>query len=230
MTLQKKIKHKSGFTPLDSQSPNLKTGDRKTIYVKSIKNSVLWGKDLTGFTLLETVVAVGIFSLLVVLSIGITLGILRAQTKASNIQSVLDNIRFGLELITREMRTGSNLKYIANCGSIGSGIEFIDLNVSPAAARFYYLQDTDAIPGPDTLMRVAMNPGVIIINCAAALPLTSSEVLVEQFDAKLEGAGVNDGQPRVTFFLKIKSKNPKMELDTSMNIQTTVVQRLRESN
>lgn len=187
-------------------------------------------KHRAGFTLLETVVAVGMFSLLVILSIGITLGVLRAQTKASDIQSVLDNIRFGLELMTREIRTGNSLKYIANCGSIGQGVEFINLNVSPPAARFYYLQDTDTILGGDTLMRVAMNPGITTIDCGQALPLTSSEVLVERFEAKLEGAGVNDGQPRVTFFLKIKSKNPKVELDTSMNIQTTVVQRLRESN
>lgn len=187
-------------------------------------------KYRAGFTLLETVVAVGMFSLLVILSIGITLGILRAQTKTSDIQSVLDNIRFGLELMTREIRTGNNLKYIANCGSTGQGIEFIDLNISPPAARFYYLLDSDGIGGPDTLMRVAMDPGVSTINCSQTLPLTSSEVLVERFNAKLEGAGINDGQPRVTFFLKIKSKNPKAELDTSMNIQTTVVQRLRESN
>lgn len=44
---------KTGFTPLDSQNHNLKIRARKAISVKLIKDSILWGRNLTGFTPLE---------------------------------------------------------------------------------------------------------------------------------------------------------------------------------
>lgn len=50
----------AGFTPLDSQNSNPKNRDRKTISVKSVEGSVLWSKNLTGFTLLEVVVSLAL--------------------------------------------------------------------------------------------------------------------------------------------------------------------------
>lgn len=51
---------KTGFTTLDSPSPNPKTGDRKTTFVKLLEGSALRSKNQAGFTLLEVVVSLAL--------------------------------------------------------------------------------------------------------------------------------------------------------------------------
>ncbi len=67
-------------------------------------------------------------------------------------------------------------------------------------------------------------------NCANALPFTADEVTIDQLSFQLHGAaaGGNDGQPVVTVALHVRTKNPAFITSSAMNLQTTVVQRLRD--
>ena len=176
-----------------------------------------------GFTLLEMVISIGIFSVLVVASIGLTIGRSNAQIKAQNIQSILNNMRFSLELITKEMRTGSNYVLTTLCASSGSEISFI---TSLGEQRVYFLNSTSGI-----IMRakVPITAGDCT-NTSKVKPFTAEEVLVERQSLLLSGpqAGPVDGQPRTTVRLKVTSRSPKFHLQSSMDLQTTVVQRLRD--
>lgn len=181
----------------------------------------------SGFTLLEMVVSLGIFSALVVAAIGITLGVSNAHLRASQIQTTQDNIRFSLELITKEMRTGSGYTLTAvgnSCGGnsnpVGQPSE-ITFDTSLGDKRTYYLD----IAGK-RIMRI-LNGST---NCAAdAVPFTAEDVEVERFLMRLSGSlpGPSDGQPRVTVTLKVKAVDPRKQ-GSSMEIETTVVQRLRD--
>ena len=127
-----------------------------------------------GFTLLEMVISIGLFSVLVIASIGITLGVSNAQLKAASLQVIQDNVRFSLELITKELRTGSNYKSVAlSCsGIIGSGLQFTGVNQGVLQERYYYHGDTDGDGVPDAIMRVAMgSPGSI--DCGSARQFTA---------------------------------------------------------
>ena len=192
--------------------------------------------DKSGLTLLEMVVAVGIFGTAMVMAVGIMLGALSANFKSAQIQAVIDNARFSLELIAREMRTGTNFQITNhNClNQILDGIEFIDRNVpagDPGKKRYYYLADRDGNGNPDAVMRVAFN-NEASIDCSQDIEkaFTGEEVIVENFQIRLAGQAVGDldGQPRVTVSLKVKSTSPKYQQDSTMNLQTTVVQRLLE--
>lgn len=177
-----------------------------------------------GFTLLEMIISIGIFSVLVIASIGITLGISNAQIKAQNIQFVLDNIRFSLELITKEMRTGTNYALTANCAPFGSEISFI---TSTGQERVYFL---DAGGGIIWRARVPIT-SADCENPSRVSPFTSEEVMVERLNfTELYGQvpGGTDGQPRITIALTVTSRSPKLQLQSSMNLQTTIVQRLRD--
>jgi len=181
-----------------------------------------------GFTLLEMIVSFGIFTMLVVAAIGITLGVSNAQIKASNTQAIIDNIRFSLELITKEMRTGSQYQLtticVGNPTELGSEISFL---TSLGDVRVYFLNSSTK-----TLMRA--KEAIAPTDCLLAnkvRPFTSDEVLVERLNfSELTGdaTGPADGQPRVTVSMKVKSKSAKYHLESTMELQTTVVQRLRD--
>lgn len=194
-----------------------KSGCRIFKYLEPLRTS------RQGFTLLEMVVALGIFSVIVVTSIGIMLGVANSQIKASNIQAILDNVRFSLELITKEMRTGNNYQLTTTC-SPGSEIKF---QTSLGSTRVYYLYAPT-----NTIMRATS--AISSLDCdgstGVSQPFTSDEVIVQKFDTATQGTtvGPNDGQPWITIFLRVKSKNPKYEYASSMDLQTTIVQRFRD--
>lgn len=59
-----------------------------------------------GFTLIEMIVALGIFSIVAVVALGALTKIIVANKKAQTMQSAINNITYGLESVSREMRTG----------------------------------------------------------------------------------------------------------------------------
>lgn len=170
------------------------------------------------------VISIGIFSVIVISAIGITLGISNAQIKAANITAIQDNIRFSLELITKEMRTGSNYALTTICGSSGSEISFDN---ALGEKIIYFLNGTSK-----RIMKAKV--AIITADCDGStgkiIPFSAEEVTVERLTFLLTGVapGPNDGQPRITITLKVKSANPKFELESSMDLETTVVQRFRD--
>ena len=162
------------------------------------------------------IISIGIFSVLVVASIGVTLGVSNAQIKAANIQATQDNIRFSLELITKEMRTGSQYRLSSFC-SPNSGEE-ISFLTSSGESRVYYLTE-------DRIMRLKQTTV-----CQAGQPLMADEVGVERLRFVVRGAssGPQDGQPMITISMGVRSKSLKDPLESRMDLETTVVQRLRD--
>lgn len=170
----------------------------------------------TGFTLLEMIISIGIFSVLVIASIGVMIGISNAQIKASTAQATQDNIRFGVELMTKELRTGSRYDISGFCGA-GPG-EAVRFTASSGTLRTYYRRET-------TLMRLTDSA-----NCDSAQPVLSEEVAVLNLLFRAGGtqAGATDGQPWISVSLSIRSRGPKPAFDSQMDLQTTVVQRFRD--
>lgn len=76
-----------------------------------------------GFTLIEMMVAIGILTVIVVLSIGIFSRFMRLQESATQTQILLEGMRSSLELMNREIRTGFGSTYVVADGA-GSGVLF----------------------------------------------------------------------------------------------------------
>lgn len=181
-----------------------------------------------GVSLIEMVVAVAIFSLLTLLSIGSMIGVMNAERKAVVIKDVIDNARFSLELMTRELRTGDNYLWggLSCPGQTGNGLQFISYNQGSPQRRFYYRN-----LAAGAIFRVAM-PNSSPVDCNLARQFTAEEVVVDQFVVTLGGAsallGPADGQSRVTISMLIFGKSPKYGADTRMNLQTTITGRIRD--
>ncbi len=162
------------------------------------------------------IISIGIFSVLVVTSIGVMLGVSNAQLKAANVQATEDNIRFGMELVTKEMRTGSQYALSAFCGGDpGTEVSFL---TSAGEQRVYCLSG-------DRLMRL-----VGTHDFRRAKPLMADEITVERVRFQMGGVvpGSSDGQPWVMMAMSISSKSGKQAFESRMDLETMVVQRLRD--
>jgi prepilin-type N-terminal cleavage/methylation domain-containing protein len=79
-----------------------------------MKNNVQAPK---GFTLIELMVSVAIFAIIMVISLGALLSISAADRKAETVESVMNNLNFAVESMTRTIRTG----YDYHCGTAAGG-------------------------------------------------------------------------------------------------------------
>ena len=174
-----------------------------------------------GFTLLEMVVALGVFSGVMIIAFGVAIAINNAQFKASRIQIVQDDLRFALESMTKEMRTGVNFQASKLAGGLSNGYEQITFRRSDGVQVTYCRQS------PTDAMRKIIG---VVTDCddPNAQAVTGDDVAIEALTFYLvgENAGATDGQPRITISLKARSASPK--LISAFSIQTTVTQRLRD--
>ena len=161
------------------------------------------------------IVSIGIFSVLIVTSIGIVISISGAQIKAANVQNIQDNIRFTLELMTKELRVGSGYSVSSCAGSFCQQINFTTAN---GEARGYCLESG--------VIKKLTATAV----CGFGSPMTSSNVVIDRLYFITSGTAVggSDGQPTVTVVLEAHSSDPRRALESRINAQTTVVQRLRD--
>lgn len=74
-----------------------------------------------GFTLLEMIVSMGIFSFVAVIAVGSLVRITGLNRQAQSLQSAMNNVSFALESISREMRFGTNYYCALNKDGFTSG-------------------------------------------------------------------------------------------------------------
>ena len=78
------------------------------------------GSWRNGFTLLEMIVALGIFMIVAVVAVGALVRITGLNRQAQTLQNSMNNLTFGLESMSREMRVGSSFDCIPNAPSVWS--------------------------------------------------------------------------------------------------------------
>ncbi len=182
-------------------------------------------KTQQGFTLLEMIVSIGIFSVVIITTIGIIISVSNAQLKVASIQSTQDNIRFSIELLTKELNTGANYSTASPvCGGIGSEIRFD----ATSGRRVYFWDSTNL-----RIMRAKQD--ITSADCSGAtgkvVQFTASDVFIDRLNFVVRGntLGSSDGQPIVTITLRTRSKTTKVSLQSIMDIQMTIVQRIRDN-
>jgi prepilin-type N-terminal cleavage/methylation domain-containing protein len=76
-----------------------------------------------GFTLIEMIIALAIFTIVAVIAVGALLKIVDLNRKAFSLKTSINNINFALESMSREMRVGRDY----NCMSGGTATTFVTL-------------------------------------------------------------------------------------------------------
>ena len=173
-----------------------------------------------GYSLLELIVSLGIFSMVMLVVTGayITLISLDRQARANN--QLAASLSFAVESMARSMRTGTEYACnanvsVPNCAAGGTSISFLDSQNQ----RITYRLKTDGSIGQCT-----GSP----CTDATAVSLTDSRIDIEAMRFYVRGVGTGDStQPNVTFVIAGTMTTEGGET-TSFSIQTGATQRLIE--
>ncbi|MBI4160235.1 type II secretion system protein [Candidatus Wolfebacteria bacterium] len=159
-----------------------------------------------GFTIIELLVAMTIFSIVVTTAIGIFVRGIRTQRAIVSFMEINDNASLALEQMMREMRTGKDFNRISE-----EEIRFTNADGKSVSYR----------KNNDVLERGEPNEAGDFIYGG----ITAENVALRRFSIGLLGGGPGAEFPaRVTISLAVGSNNPYLE-DVLTNIQTTVSSR-----
>ncbi|MEK7531417.1 MAG: type II secretion system protein [Patescibacteria group bacterium] len=177
-----------------------------------------------GFTLVEMIVSVGLFTAVSFIATGSLLSIVLVNKKVQAQQAVMNNLNFALESMTRDIRVGK--AYHCGGGTFtdpqdcsGGGDYFSFLSAENAQQYVYRLE-----PGGSVIEK-STEGGVL----GSYTDLTAEEIHINSLSFVVKGSALGDGiQPSVLIALSgyafIESQSRPEKVDFSL--QTTVSQRL----
>lgn len=186
-----------------------------------------------GFTLIEMIVSLGIFSIVVTTAVGAMLILISTNQQLQSQQNVMTNLSFALDTMTREIRTGHNYycvnsnlirgdtheelgSLVRDCPNGDRGVSFFEGGNSltrriGSRVLYYYDRDEESL-----YRRLGNQPAQSIIS--SGLAITDAQFYVTGT------ATTNDRvQPTVTIFLAAQDRNDDSK---TYYLQTTVTQRI----
>lgn len=184
-----------------------------------------------GFTLIEMLVALSLFTIVMTIVVGSLLVLIDGNRQLQGEQSVMTNLSFAMDSMTREIRTGKNY-YCANsfggsqltpdanqdCMAGNNGISFIEAGGSITGAtdgRIAYYFDS----GNKTLMRKVGDTAQSIVS--NGISIDEAKFFVTGSDNFNQTSDVN--QPAVTII--IKASETGIVGEKPYILQTTITQR-----
>lgn len=178
-----------------------------------------------GFTLVEMIVAVGLFSVVMVISITALLSVVDANRKAQALQSVINNLNIAVDGMVRSLREGTTYRCNSatpsnpNCPTGGESIYFESHGGSLADVNDDWVYAYD----PITKRIYKSEDG----NAAHGIAITAPEVIIDSVTFYVIGATRTDTiQPKVMVVIKGTAGSSKTKTTTTFHIQSTAVQRV----
>lgn len=197
-------------------------------------------KNNKGFTLVELMVAVAVFSIVMVTAASALLNVIEANRKAQAIKTAINNINFALEAISKDMRVGTGYEcsdgggnFVANCPIDGGDrIRYRSVQAGPDGdkklyAYYYFDKDPDVGAIMGCIEDIAGDCSVYGANYTR---LTSEEIKITRARFYVVGNGLDAAgkrqQPRMVMTLTGKVNEGK-KTETEFDLQTSVSQRAR---
>lgn len=236
-----KIKYRKlvrGFTP----TPTFKkycSGFMPFLSFNKISSFNFYNRKLvSGFTLVEMLVAVALFSTAVVIGIGALYSAQQINTKLQATRVIMDSLNLSLEVMTRNMRYGSNFycgtgsgdiistsrhncPYSISLDSNGHSIVFKPVDATLDIQRVAYYVDTNNHLIEQTLYHDGVTPDVI-------KQISSDDIIIDNLRFYVKGAELppaDTDQPMVTMILSGKTKDSKVLQKVTFVLQSSVTTR-----
>lgn len=179
-----------------------------------------------GFTLIEMLVAIMIFSLVVGAISGIFISGLLGQKKALSSRALLDQTSFCLEYMSRALRMAKKETGQGCLSSHGLNYEITEIDLGFPGLKFInHLEEDDcqAFFLKDGQLKYRKEIGSL---SEETLNLTSEELKITALEFNLSGQSQSDNlQSSVTIYLYIWGKDTTPEQQPEIKIQTTISQR-----
>lgn len=185
-------------------------------------------KYLAGFTLVELMVSLTIFSIVMLISTGTLLVLINVNAKAQALYSSTTNLSFALDSMTREMRTG----YYYYCSS-GGDLPNPDVKgncTTSTNALIAFMRDKDAwqvgYRFNNGRIEQRINNPTSSTGDISWTPITSQDVTIETFSVAVANSAsmTEEKQPTIDIHVTGKVTNG-LDTDTKFNIQTHIVER-----
>lgn len=188
-------------------------------------------KSTRGFSLVEVVVAVGLFAVVMLVSITALLALIDANRKARALESVINNLNIALDGMVRAARVGSNFHcgpgdptVVQDCSSIDDADEnhylfaFEPLSGDPGDPADQWIYTYDPVT-----KRLYKAEGV----GSTPLPITAPEISIDEFKFFVVGTTRDDiVQPKVVIVVKGTAGTGGDRTRSTFSIQATAVQRI----
>jgi len=205
---------------------------------KSTSSSFLKARSLkleasSGFTLVEMMIAFAIFAIIMVISVGSLISLIGANHKAQALKTVVNNLHFALENMSRNIRTGTQY----HCSYDGGDhpiTETQNCPTTPGRQLVFKARDDDyllyKLSDDGAIVRSKSSDTSMLLNVANFIPVTAPEVQVETLNFYVDGAdnseehGNNKLQPRVLLVVKGWMQG-KSKVVSRFDIETLVSQR-----
>lgn len=173
-----------------------------------------------GFTLIELMVSISVFSAVVVVSMGSILSAIDANRRSQTFRNVMDNVNFSIEGMARNIRFGENY----HCGSSGDITQPADCSGGNSSMT------VKTSSGSLITYSLSGNRVVRSVNYGSNTYITPSTVVVESLNFWVSGsAPFSSGdllQPRVFIIMKgYATLGSNGSSRTNFTIETEVSQR-----
>ncbi|HEX2792463.1 MAG TPA: type II secretion system protein [Candidatus Paceibacterota bacterium] len=166
-----------------------------------------------GYTLLELIVSVGLFSLVMLVVMGAYLSLISIDRRARATNDLVTNLSFALESMMRNVRTGSNY----SCGSGNGTCSQFSFKDSDNQSYTYLLRSDGTI---------GQCSGVGSCSQTTATQITDPRITITDLDFYVRGVGSSDGiQPQMTASISGTMPTDQGE-SVEFTIQTGATQRL----
>ncbi len=178
-----------------------------------------------GFTLIEMITAIAIFSFVMLIAMGSLLNVLSANRQGQGVQTIINNLSLSMEMMSREIRTG----YSYHCGDCSGAscvpvADCISGEEEMAFEPFY----GDSSNNTDQVVFKFDNGQIhkSIDSGVDYLPVTSKRLIIEDFKFYVVGTAVGDGNhPKVLITASGYVETGSGDQRSSFDLQTTVSQR-----
>lgn len=181
------------------------------------KRKIILNKHLarTGFTLVEMMVSVFIFSLILLASIGAVFAVVSANANNQALQSVSNNLNFALESMVRTIRLGYDYRCgdtnYQNCPLTDEALDSVNDNLE------LRLRDSAS---QEARFRLSGNAIQKYYN-GQYVDITSPEVQVTRLAFFVDGVGVNQDWPNVIIVVQGQFKYKNRTIPFSVETMAT---------
>lgn len=179
-----------------------------------------------GFTLVEMIVAVGLFTVVMLISLAALLSLVDANRKARSIESVMNNLNIALDGMVRNMRMGSayhcgttNITSPLDCASTpGTSVAFLKFGGTAGDTDDYliytYNSETKSLERKEGAN-------------ATPFAVTAPEIEIDEMNFYVVGTTPGDSnQPKIVIVMKGTVGAERVRTRTTFSIQATAVQRV----
>jgi prepilin-type N-terminal cleavage/methylation domain-containing protein len=190
-----------------------------------------------GFTLIEMIVVVGIFSVVMTIAMGAIFTIVSANKSAQALASVMDNLNSALDTMSRNTRFGSSFQCNGTNISISRGgqsscptgntwfglIPYAPGGVEQPLTVYKFIKPSGSDTGSIWRCQAASKNATSFNGDSNCVLVTAPEVLIEKLTFFIDGTTVRQQQPRV--FMQLQGYVLSGTTKQPFYVQTLISQR-----